>query len=152
MLKLKNYFTKGFNGLNLIKTRKYFNASSTNSVRTKYTDSLDISQISTVTPARQVPENIPRPIYVKKKNYQPSYKEKSIIKDPQELENFKKACSIAAGAVMRAVDCVKEGICTDDIDKVVHEYIISQNAYPSAIGYLGFPKSVCTSVNEGIFI
>ena len=38
---------------------------------------------------------------------------------------------------------------TEDIDKIVHDYIVSQNAYPSPIGYMGFPKSVCTSVNEG---
>lgn len=37
---------------------------------------------------------------------------------------------------------------TDELDKIVHDYIISQNAYPSPIGFMGFPKSVCTSVNE----
>lgn len=37
---------------------------------------------------------------------------------------------------------------TDDIDKIVHQSIISQGAYPSPIGFMGFPKSVCTSVNE----
>ncbi len=42
------------------------------------------------------------------------------------------------------------GITTEDIDKVVHDYIVSQNAYPTPINYMGFPKSVCTSVNEGI--
>lgn len=41
---------------------------------------------------------------------------------------------------------------TDDIDKIVHDFIISNNAYPTPIGFMGFPKSVCTSVNEGIEI
>ena len=41
---------------------------------------------------------------------------------------------------------------TNDIDKIIHDFIISQNAYPTAIGFLGFPKSVCTSVNEGFSI
>jgi methionyl aminopeptidase len=38
---------------------------------------------------------------------------------------------------------------TDDIDKIVHDFIISNNAYPTPIGFMDFPKSVCTSVNEG---
>lgn len=37
---------------------------------------------------------------------------------------------------------------TDDIDKFVHDTIIKQGAYPTPIGFMGFPKSVCTSVNE----
>lgn len=36
----------------------------------------------------------------------------------------------------------------DDVDKLVHDFIISKNAYPSAIDFMHFPKSVCTSVNE----
>lgn len=39
---------------------------------------------------------------------------------------------------------------TDDIDKAVHQMIIDNGAYPSPLGYGGFPKSVCTSVNECI--
>ena len=42
------------------------------------------------------------------------------------------------------------GIMTDDIDKAVHQMIIDNGAYPSPLGYGGFPKSVCTSVNECI--
>lgn len=39
---------------------------------------------------------------------------------------------------------------TNDIDKIVHDFIIKNKAYPTPIGFMGFPKSVCTSVNEGI--
>ena len=39
---------------------------------------------------------------------------------------------------------------TNDIDKIVHDFIIKHNAYPTPIGFMGFPNSVCTSVNEGI--
>lgn len=38
---------------------------------------------------------------------------------------------------------------TNDVDEIVHEFIIKNNAYPTPIGFMGFPKSVCTSVNEG---
>ncbi|KAJ4880157.1 hypothetical protein Rs2_37211 [Raphanus sativus] len=43
---------------------------------------------------------------------------------------------------------VKPGVTTDEIDEAVHIMIIEKGAYPSALGYGGFPKSVCTSVNE----
>jgi len=43
---------------------------------------------------------------------------------------------------------VKEGITTDELDKICHEFIIKHNAFPTALGFMGFPKSVCTSVNE----
>ncbi|KAL0912384.1 hypothetical protein M5K25_018351 [Dendrobium thyrsiflorum] len=42
------------------------------------------------------------------------------------------------------------GLTTDEIDKAVHQMIINNGAYPSPLGYGGFPKSVCTSVNECI--
>jgi methionyl aminopeptidase len=42
------------------------------------------------------------------------------------------------------------GITTDEIDKAVHQMITENGAYPSPLGYCGFPKSVCTSVNECI--
>lgn len=44
----------------------------------------------------------------------------------------------------------QRGIKTDEIDKAVHQMIIDNGAYPSPLGYGGFPKSVCTSVNECI--
>ncbi len=40
------------------------------------------------------------------------------------------------------------GITTDELDAILHEFIIKNNAYPTPIGFMGFPKSVCTSVNE----
>ncbi len=79
----------------------------------------------------------------------PKQSEKSILKTPKEIQNLKEACKIAGEAVRLALESVKIGTTTEDIDKVVHDYIVSQNAYPTPIGYMGFPKSVCTSVNEG---
>jgi len=72
------------------------------------------------------------------------------LKNKEELNNFKEVCTIAGEAVRRACEFVKPGITTNDIDKMVHNYIVSQNAYPSPIGYMGFPKSVCTTVNESV--
>ena len=44
--------------------------------------------------------------------------------------------------------CSASGITTNEIDRVVHEAILERNAYPSPLGYGGFPKSCCTSIND----
>src|SRR5699024_4298409 len=57
---------------------------------------------------------------------------------------------IAANALAAVGEMLAPGITTDDIDAVAHEYMCDHGAYPSTLGYRGFPKSVCTSVNEVI--
>lgn len=54
----------------------------------------------------------------------------------------------AATALKYAGTLVKKGRTTDEIDKLVHDFIIRMNCYPSPLMYLGFPKSICTSINE----
>ncbi len=59
---------------------------------------------------------------------------------------------VASGITKRALDfaatLIAPGITTDHIDKEIHKFIVCRGAYPSPLGYLGFPKSVCTSVNN----
>jgi methionyl aminopeptidase len=129
------------------KNLQNFSTSSKNEI-IQYTEPLDILQIKTVTPARKVPDHIQRPDYMVQKNFNYSRKAKSVLRSPEDLEKFRYANKVAAGAVKLGIDSVKEGMTTDDIDKIIHEYIISKDCYPSAIGYMGFPKSLCTSVNE----
>jgi methionyl aminopeptidase len=142
-------FVKSFKFINLSK----FNFSKTKKSFLIYTEPLLYDEYP-ITPSRIVPNEIVKPSYAdfpaeKQEFYQNAgHSEVSIIKNPEDLKNFKQACKIAAGALMRACMNVKEGTTTEDIDKIIHDYIISQNAYPSAINYMGFPKSVCTSVNE----
>ena len=57
---------------------------------------------------------------------------------------------IAAQAMHAAAAVISPGVTTDDLDRVVHEFLIGHRAYPSTLGYRGFPKSCCTSVNEVI--
>mmetsp|Transcript_3541 Transcript_3541/g.327 ORF Transcript_3541/g.327 Transcript_3541/m.327 type:complete len:105 (-) Transcript_3541:445-759(-) len=57
---------------------------------------------------------------------------------------------LARGALDLAHSLVKPGVTTDSIDKKVHEFIISNDAYPSPLNYHKFRKSICTSVNEVI--
>ena len=58
------------------------------------------------------------------------------------------ACKHAADLLQFAGSLVKPGVTTDEIDRRVFEYITSKNIYPSPLNYMGFPKSLCTSINE----
>lgn len=70
-------------------------------------------------------------------------------KSGAELEGMRDACRLAATALAFAGAQVEEGRATDDIDKAVHDFIVTKlKCYPSPLGYSGFPKSICTSINE----
>jgi methionyl aminopeptidase len=73
-----------------------------------------------------------------------------IIKSPGEIEAMRETCKLAARTLKMASALVKPGITTEDINEAVHEYIIKHGAVPAPLNYHGFPKSVCTSVNEVI--
>ena len=72
------------------------------------------------------------------------------IKNGHELERMRKACKITAAARALAGDMVKPGVTTKEIDKAVHDFIVSQGAKPSFLGYGGFPASTCISVNDTV--
>jgi len=103
-----------------------------------------------ITPARKVPAHIPRPGYVGN----PDYPHHNLVLDPirihseKTLQKMRAASKLAAKAVSNAIKAVKVGITTDHLDEIVHNTIVEGGAYPSPIDYYGFPKSVCTSVNE----
>ncbi len=58
------------------------------------------------------------------------------------------ACRVAADALRYAGTVIQPGITTDELDERVHNFIVDAGAYPSPLGYAGFPKSICTSINE----
>ena len=70
------------------------------------------------------------------------------IKNERELAIMRQACRITAEARALAGSMVKPGVRTRDIDKAVHDYILSQGATPSFLGYGGFPASACISIND----
>ena len=72
------------------------------------------------------------------------------IKNGQELEAMRQACKITAAARALAGEMVRPGVKTKDIDKAVREFIVSQGAKPSFLGYHGFPGSTCISVNNTV--
>jgi methionyl aminopeptidase len=99
-------------------------------------------------PWRQVPPGIARPEYVGKKGPRP-YKG-SYVQSPETIEKMRIAGRLAAQATVLAGEHCKPGVTTDEIDRVVHEFLCDHGAYPSTLGYRGFPKSCCTSLNEVI--
>ena len=72
------------------------------------------------------------------------------IKNERELNLMRQACKITAAARALAGDMVKPGVTTQQIDKAVYEYIVSQGARPSFLRYNGFPASTCISVNNTV--
>jgi methionyl aminopeptidase len=102
----------------------------------------------TISPERRVPKSITRPEYVGRS--EPDEGRGSNFYSPDEIETVRAAGRIAANALAAVGEMIEPGITTDDIDAVAHEYMCDHGAYPSTLGYRGFPKSVCTSVNEVI--
>jgi methionyl aminopeptidase len=101
-----------------------------------------------LSPVRAVPSAISRPEYVGKPA--PSLHTTGDKYDEQSIERIRKASRLAAQALQLVLSSAKPGMTTDELDQIGHEYLVSQGAYPSTLGYRGFPKSLCTSVNEVI--
>jgi methionyl aminopeptidase len=100
-----------------------------------------------VSPMRQVPGHITAPEYVGKNR--PRIGEPD-VKDPETIAQMRVAGRIAAQALAEVGRRVAPGVTTDELDRVGHDFLISRGAYPSTLGYRGYPKSLCTSLNEVI--
>jgi methionyl aminopeptidase len=100
-----------------------------------------------VSPARQVPAHIVRPEYVGKPG--PTLGEKD-VKDAETIAAMRIAGRLAAQALVEVGRHVAPGVTTDFLDRVGHEFLCDHGAYPSPLGYRGYPKSLCTSLNEVI--
>ena len=73
-----------------------------------------------------------------------------IIKTKEQIEKIKESARINNAVLDLVSEKVTEGMTTEDINKIVHDYTVSQGAEPAPLGYGGFPKSVCTSINNEI--
>ena len=102
----------------------------------------------TISPPRAVPPSIPRPHYVDSKG--PADLDDPMVKDADTIARMRVAGRIAADALVEVGRHVAPGVTTDELDRIGHEYLVDHGAYPSTLGYKGFPKSLCTSVNEVI--
>jgi len=102
----------------------------------------------------KVPDHIPKPDYADNgiptgemalKEY-----EEIIICDKDTIERLRECGVIARKAIDVGHRMVAVGVTTDAINNAVHDFIIESGGYPSPLNYHGFPKSICTSVNEAI--
>jgi methionyl aminopeptidase len=110
----------------------------------------EVSQLApgSLSPPRPVPAHIARPEYVGRRR--PTPFSGSEVKDGETIDRMRRAGKIAAQALIAVGRAVKPGITTDELDQIGHEFLIAHGAYPSTLGYRGYPKSLCTSLNEVI--
>lgn len=101
-----------------------------------------------VSPIRSVPSHIPTPPYVSTTPGQDACPLNIEIHSQEGINRMKDACHLARKILNLTAEQLKVGMTTDKIDEIVHQLCIDHNVYPSPLGYLGFPKSVCTSVNN----
>jgi len=101
-----------------------------------------------LTPRRSVPASIARPEYVDRPA--PAPFEGSDVQSAETIEAMRIAGRIAADALVEIGRNVRPGISTDELDRIGHEFLIDHGAYPSTLGYRGYPKSLCSSLNEVI--
>ncbi|GAA2110361.1 type I methionyl aminopeptidase [Microlunatus panaciterrae] len=105
-------------------------------------------QPAAISPMRTVPAQIRRPEYVGRRA--PTPYQGSHVQSAETIEKMRVAGRIAAQAMRAAAAAIAPGVTTDELDRVGHEFLLDHGAYPSTLGYRGFPKSLCTSVNEVI--
>ena len=101
-----------------------------------------------ISPRRSVPGTIDFPEYVGKPA--PAKHSGGDKYDSATISRIRRASKIAAQALELVLNSAKPGMTTDQLDQIGHDFLLSQNAYPSTLGYRGFPKSLCSSLNEVI--
>jgi len=102
----------------------------------------------TLSPMRTVPESIERPDYAL--TGQPAPVRAVALHDADGIARMRRACAIAADLLTLVGEAVAPGVTTDELDAIAHEECVRLGVYPSPLNYRGFPKSICTSVNEVI--
>ncbi|MGV8981168.1 methionyl aminopeptidase [Clostridium sp.] len=75
---------------------------------------------------------------------------RDIMKTEEQIDGIRKSCKLTHQVLDMVGEKIKVGVTTNEINTWVHEYTIEHNAYPAPLGYGGFPKSVCTSINDVI--
>ena len=73
-----------------------------------------------------------------------------VLKTSGEIEQMKKACVIAAGALKAAGEAVEPGVSTAQINRIAHDFIVKHGAKPTFLGYNGYPAASCISINDEV--
>jgi len=101
---------------------------------------------------RELPKTISIPPYAKSgvppANFKWKDQDRPEIKSPEDIDKMRKACQLAKGILKSSAALIKPGVTTQMIDDFVFDMATKNGAYPSPLNYRGFPKSVCTSVNN----
>lgn len=97
-----------------------------------------------------MPDHIIRPPYVGQdpQDFPSIQSEKIHILSKENQQGLRVAANLAARSLSHTLANTKIGMSLDEVDKVVHDFIIEDGSYPSAIDFMHFPKSVCLSVND----
>lgn len=102
----------------------------------------------TVSPTRPVPAHIERPEYAGKES--PVRFTGSDVYSTEKIALIRESGRIAAQAIEAVGRAIRPGVTTEELDAVGHAFLLANDAYPSTLGYRGYPKSLCSSVNEVI--
>ena len=73
---------------------------------------------------------------------------RSLIKTPEQIEGIRRSGAVNTGVLDLVAKEIKAGMSTAEIDRLVYDYTVAHGAVPAPLNYEGFPKSVCTSINE----
>lgn len=105
-----------------------------------------------VTPQMVVPDIIPKPDYaftgISPSEQLESRRPKTVVNTPEQIAAMRKTCRVARAVMDEAAALIRPGVTCDAIDRAVFAACVKRGAYPSPLNYNGFPKSVCTSVND----
>lgn len=71
-----------------------------------------------------------------------------LIKTPSQIEGIRASSKLAAATLRHTASFIKEGISTEALNQIAHDYIVSHHGVPAPLNYGGFPKSICTSINS----
>ena len=71
-----------------------------------------------------------------------------LIKTPSQIESIRASSKLAAATLRHTASFIKKGISTEALNHIAHDFIISHGATPAPLNYGGFPKSICTSINN----
>lgn len=74
--------------------------------------------------------------------------DRSLFKTKKEIEGIRKSCQLTTAILDQLNDVIKPGVTTNAINDWVHQYTLDHDATPAPLNYKGFPKSICTSINE----
>jgi methionyl aminopeptidase len=101
-----------------------------------------------ISPMRPVPASIERPDYAA--TGVPRRRKEPRVKSPDVIERLRRTGRFAGEILYKTASAIAPGVTTDELDVVAHDLIVAGGAYPSPLNYNGFPKAICTSVNEVI--